>query len=205
MRQGEQDMSEQERQPAGWYKDPWDAAPARWWDGAQWTADVASLKNGVAMPEPLRDIPTGTVWIWLIVLLPLISLAFTIAGDPVVELEAISVPPGPGSTYVPRVLTLDDVVNLAIYPVTIVLAYVDSRTLRNRGVHRPFGWGWTFLLSGIYVIGRGVVVRRQTGRGLGPVWAWIAVTVVTLVVLATYFFIALNTFLRSELGTIALA
>ncbi len=27
--------------PAGWYSDPWQQAPFRWWDGAQWTAHVS--------------------------------------------------------------------------------------------------------------------------------------------------------------------
>src|SRR5690349_10108370 len=27
--------------PPGWYPDPWQAAPSRWWDGEQWTAHVA--------------------------------------------------------------------------------------------------------------------------------------------------------------------
>ena len=27
--------------PPGWYPDPWQAAPSRWWDGEQWTSHVA--------------------------------------------------------------------------------------------------------------------------------------------------------------------
>ena len=42
------------------------------------------------------------------------------------------------------------------------------------------------MTNGVYVIGRGVVLRRQTGKGLVPVWAWIAVTVLSLIVGVVY-------------------
>lgn len=34
---------------AGWYPDPWNAAPQRYWDGAQWTGHVAGATSRVAL------------------------------------------------------------------------------------------------------------------------------------------------------------
>jgi hypothetical protein len=37
--------------PPGWYPDPWQAAPARWWDGEQWTAHVEDGPGDPETPE----------------------------------------------------------------------------------------------------------------------------------------------------------
>ena len=66
------------------------------------------------------------------------------------------------------------------YVGTVALAYFDSRTLEARGVVKPFHWALAFIPSYgslVYVIGRSVVVRRRTGSGLAPLWAYIAVFV----------------------------
>ncbi|WP_395153608.1 PrsW family glutamic-type intramembrane protease [Ilumatobacter sp.] len=39
----------------GWYADPWDAAPWRWWDGVQWTAQTAA--------PPARRKPRLPAWL----------------------------------------------------------------------------------------------------------------------------------------------
>lgn len=33
----------------GWYHDPWDAAQARYWDGTEWTQDVAAIPPGASL------------------------------------------------------------------------------------------------------------------------------------------------------------
>jgi hypothetical protein len=72
----------------------------------------------------------------------------------------------------------------------ILFAWLDWRELKRRGIQKPFHWAWAFLAlvvtNGVYVIGRGVILRRQTGKGLGPVWVWIAVTVLSLIVGVVY-------------------
>jgi hypothetical protein len=191
-------MSERERQPAGWYKDPWDAAPARWWDGAEWSAHTASPEDGTARSVSSRDIATGTVWIWLIVLMPLVPTVLLLAGDPLVALSAPTVS-GAESTPAPR-FTAEYAARLIFTLVVLVFAYADWRTLRSRGVYRAFGWGWTLLAGGVYVIGRGVVLRRQTGRGLAPVWAWIAVALVTTAIDIAYFWFGLDALLARGLA-----
>jgi len=47
---------------------------------------------------------------------------------------------------------------------------------------RPFHWAWAFLYSGVYIIGRSIIVQRRIGRGLAPIWAWVAMSVLGLIV-----------------------
>lgn len=48
------------RVPAGWYPDPWGAAPLRFWDGAAWTGFVSGHPAGPALGEVgARDAPAG--------------------------------------------------------------------------------------------------------------------------------------------------
>ena len=44
--------------PPGWYPDPWGQAPARWFDGAQWTAHISPTAHRVA---GAGEDPTGWV------------------------------------------------------------------------------------------------------------------------------------------------
>jgi len=143
-----------------------------------------------AVPER-RDIPTDTPWIWLIVFLPLLTFVplFFIDWRGFLEdsiedsLEAPSSAWAAGFTGGMLLLTL---LSYLIIAAQVVFAYLDWRTLRARGIDKPFHWAWIFftlvITNGVYVIGRGVILRRQTGKGLGPVWAWIAVTVLSIVV-----------------------
>ena len=68
----------------------------------------------------------------------------------------------------------------------IGFSWLDYRELGRRGVDRPFHWAWSFLSSAVYVIGRGVIVRRVAPRrGLVPIWVMIAVTGVSLIITGT--------------------
>ena len=40
--------------PAGWHADPWNQAPLRWWDGAQWTAATAAPPGDDMQRAPAR-------------------------------------------------------------------------------------------------------------------------------------------------------
>ena len=42
------DVTPQQPTPAGWYPDPWGAAPQRYWDGGQWTGYTAGAVAGAA-------------------------------------------------------------------------------------------------------------------------------------------------------------
>ncbi|KAA9153497.1 DUF2510 domain-containing protein [Microbacterium lushaniae] len=143
-------------------------------------------------PAPVRrDIPTDTPWIWLVVFLPLVSVVPLFFFDWSGFLRAAALDPNGSAsaewvasfTGASLLLTL---LGYAVIAAQIVFAYLDWRALRARGIDKPFHWAWIFftlvISNGVYVIGRGVVLRRQTGKGLGPVWAWIAVAVVGLII-----------------------
>ncbi len=70
------------------------------------------------------------------------------------------------------------------YAGTIVLAYLDWRTLAARGVPKLFHWAFSAIPSYgtyVYVIGRAVVVRRRTGGGLAPLWVFVALQAVVFI------------------------
>lgn len=202
--------------PAGWYPDPTDASWQRWWDGSGWTehavpAASASVAHNTGTPQapayvhapasptaPLRtDIQTSTVWIWLVVLLPLVMLPtiFLIDWRGYLESSLDMSSLDSANPMMPSVgMTLGSLaLSVAGYVVAglgILFAWLDWRELKRRGIQKPFHWAWAFLAlvvtNGVYVIGRGVILRRQTGKGLGPVCVWIAVSLLSLIVGVVY-------------------
>ncbi|EYT58566.1 MULTISPECIES: hypothetical protein [Microbacterium] len=181
--------------PAGWHVD--DKGATRWWDGSRWGEDSPVAAPSTEFPSVPEGTSTTTVWVWLIVLLPVLSAIATIgylvqmqqgmfdmlAAVPLddsssldverliaAELNAILTP-----WYL--VLTLSGWV---IYGLSVWFAALDARQLTARGFDRPFPWVWTFLSSLVYVIGRHVVIRRRGGRTLAPLLVTIAIQVVVL-------------------------
>src|SRR5690242_7591712 len=61
--------------PAGWYPDPQDASRGRFWDGTAWTDQY----HHAGQPLPIAQLkaPPGTdwntPWIWVIVLIPVVT------------------------------------------------------------------------------------------------------------------------------------
>ena len=123
---------------------------------------------------------------WLIALLPLLSIvsfmSFDLAGYMRDSMSASM----SGSTATMELFSPSYLWMVAggwgIYLVTALLAYFDWRKLGRDGYARPFHWAWAFLTGTVYVIGRSVVVRRRSGRGLLPIWVLIAVFVLSCVV-----------------------
>jgi hypothetical protein len=196
-------MTEQNTQgpaPAGWYPVAPGSPQLRWWDGTQWTEHHHTV--GVSPMNPVYAGPdlrapegtkTGTVWIWIFALVPLLQLAeipflltfytkvlgaFSLSDPTAVEHAEFAPDSGIWGLWG---------VALVGYAICVVFALLDYRALGKRGVPRPFHWAWTFLSSLVYMIGRTVVVRRRTGTGLAPLWvniaALVAVFVVTQIVL----------------------
>lgn len=174
----------------GWYPDPLGSARSRWWDGIGWTSDfrpVPTTTEPHAFPaRPLisAETPVLNPFIWLIVFLPLASNVLQLAWSPFARLGNLS--PGQMSTGDPTPLFAPASLlvlagSLVIDGITILLAYLDWRRLREEGVLRPFHWAWGFLTV-IYVIGRTLVVRQVApGRGLEPIWAMVAVFLIALI------------------------
>ncbi|MDQ1136236.1 uncharacterized protein (DUF983 family) [Microbacterium sp. SORGH_AS 1204] len=146
---------------------------------------------------PRRDIPTNTVWIWLLVALPLVSVVSLFAFDwgsyirESVYAELYADPFASPSTAGVVLTAVSSVLSIVLLAATVLFAFLDWRALRARGIEQPFHWAWSFfvLLIGsglVYIIGRSVVVRRHTGKGLAPLWAAIAVTVVTWIIVSIW-------------------
>ncbi|MDQ0031916.1 DUF2510 domain-containing protein [Arthrobacter bambusae] len=180
---------DQSRPAPGWYPDPAGSGRSLWWDGTAWSGYLPAAQP-VAAPGRWRPLispqtPVYNALIWLIVAAPLV----------VVVLQAAVWNPVPRFVYVRGVRTLDPssiitpgyfvvaAAGVLAYAATIVAAYFDWKGLRRAGVVRPFHWAWAFLNLAVYVIGRSVVVRKVApGRGLAPIWAFIGVYVVTIVI-----------------------
>ncbi len=179
---------------AGWYPVSPGSTQLRWWDGTAWTdhlyetAVVASAPATLQAPEGTR---VTTIWGWLagatsiLTLLTLIPVFFWLQGffatadftDPQAMVAAETSP----AFLIPSLLSW---VVLALF---VLFCALDWLALRRAGVPAPFHWAWAFFAIAsaqlVYLIGRGVVIRRRTGRGgLGPMWLWVAVTVATVIV-----------------------
>jgi len=179
--------------PPGWYDDGTGAGRMRWWSGAEWTEHVAAPAAGAAPARPAlpADRPVYSAWIWLVVLLPLLSYVSFLFWQPNFDYlssnDAVSDPLRYQSELYASIYTPGYFVILftgwVIYGLMVVFAWRDVVWLRKQGVVRPFHWAWTFLLSWVYVIGRSVIVYRVAApRGRAPIWVLIAVIVVSFVV-----------------------
>jgi len=170
--------------PAGWYPDPSGSPRQRWWDGTQWTENyhdalAAAQVNALKAPE---GAPVYTPFAWALVALMFVSMASLLlidwkdyiarSIDPDTAAFAIFTP-----SYIVVVL-----LGWLIYAGNIVLAFFDHRTLKRAGVPQPFHWAFTFISSTVYLIGRGVVMRRRTGHGFATVWWTIGYFVFSIVV-----------------------
>lgn len=193
--------------PPGWYNDPAGSPQQRWWNGAAWTEHVSQPSpysaHGYAgfpaaypaaagyLPERPKisdQTPAYNPLIWIITLLPLITVALMLAWNP--DFSTLYVDPrgnydpamDPGAVFTPAYLLMVGL-SFPLYGATVVLAYFDSERLKRDGVVRPFHWAWSFLGTAVYVVGRSVIVRKVApGRGLVPVWVLIGVVVLSIVV-----------------------
>ena len=144
------------------------------------------------VPKAPEGTSPSTVHFWLIVILsavvciPGFFLLGTIDMTDMMR-QALENPRDPfaiyGFIFTPMYL-ISLVASFVGYAGTIVLAYLDARTLTARGVPKPFHWAFSAIPSygtTVYVIGRAVVVRRRTGGGLAPLWVFIALQVVVFI------------------------
>jgi hypothetical protein len=179
------------RTPAGWYPDPEGVQRQRWWDGERWTADVAPLSatQPYTGARPQLTAPAGadwnTPWIWILLVLPFLPMI------PLLFLDWSAV-----TAVDPDTLSSDLDRQLALYTspayltsliggwlawaLAVVLAYLDFKALRDRGVPAPFHWAWAFLSSVVYAIGRGIVTNRRMGKGIVVMWVAIALLVLSI-------------------------
>ncbi len=178
--------------PAGWYPDPAGGAQRRWWDGMQWTDHFETPYSTAAAALPEKA-PEGTdpytTWIWPLMVIPVLQLLsiFLIDWEQVIvtsltdesaaaQLDIVTAP-----GYL-AVTALGWITNILF----VLFAFLDWRELRRREVPRPFHWAWSFLVLAsawpVYPIGRAIVARRRTGRGMASLWFTIATIVLGIIV-----------------------
>ena len=176
---------------AGWYPDPAGSPLQRWWDGAAWTERTYDPISAASAAPVHPDVPAGTrvstPWIWIIALLPLLSLLGVLLVDYRQYMEdtfALQTDPG-GFAGLPasfgQVLGLS-ALGWLVYALSVLFAFLDWRALKKRGVTAPFHWAWAFLFVIPYVIGRAVVLKRRGRSYFVPMWVYLAIYVITLVV-----------------------
>lgn len=142
---------------------------------------------------------TGTVWIWLVVLLPLLSLPalflIDIAGYTRDVMQNPTSPSAMLSLYASPGFIVAMVLGFASTIASIVFCYLDWRALKARGVPSPFHWAFGFLVLAsagiVYPIGRSIVVKRRTGAGYAPMV--VAIVVFVLVILVSIVWAAVIT------------
>jgi Protein of unknown function (DUF2510) len=186
-------MSDVYAAAAGWYPEPDGTVGQRWWDGARWTEYATPLAAPPVAPEfPQYDAavrprvsegtPVDTVWIWLIVVLPIVALIpFFLLDFEGYLVESMTDPMAQVRMYLDPMYLASVLLGWGAYGASVVFAYLDVRALRQLGYARQFHWAWTFLSPLVYVIGRSVVVKRQAGRGSAPMWVAIALNVALFV------------------------
>ena len=166
----------------GWYPDPSGMPRMRWWDGAQWTEHLhdPSLETFGVMPPVVLgpDTPVYNPLIWTIVLLPIVSLMVSSS----IDMNSYLTQSASGLPVFDPLYVVSQCLAIGIYLATVLFAFYDRRALIAAGFVRPFHWAWAFLSTGVYIIGRSVIVRRRAGRGLAPIWVWLAVTVISTIV-----------------------
>jgi hypothetical protein len=108
------------------------------------------------------DVHTSTGPAWVMTLIPVYTLMVGL-------LMLLS-----GSTIQPTILALAILYGVP-HIVGIVLAIMDYRTLKHRGMDRPAHWLWSILGAPVYLIARLTQTVRVSGQGFGPL-----ITILTL-------------------------
>jgi len=172
--------------PAGWYADPHGAPSLRWWDGANWT-EYLSTSGTAARRKLPADVTTGTPWIWLVVLLPVLTLGTLFTVDVRGMLPRTMEQPGNPFAAYGAGYFVAIAFSWILAGVIVWFSYLDWKTLKSKGVDRPFHWAWAFFIGyPVYLIGRSVIVYQVSKRGLGPIWAYIGVFAFNLIVAAVW-------------------
>lgn len=189
----------------GWYPDPSGAPQQRWWDGTQWSQatqpNPAPAWQGMPVASPQvattpysydspayvdgSGINPNTPAGWAIAVSPLlvfVELAILFAMGALTMDQIMDTSPSMNT-----VNTGDLLLRGVLWILVIILSTADTRELKRRGVEKPFHWAFTILgiiplASLVYFIGRTVVVKRRTGRGLAPLFVWIGSLAVSFAV-----------------------
>ncbi|MDO9395756.1 MAG: DUF2510 domain-containing protein [Herbiconiux sp.] len=171
---------------------PAPATPVAGYGQPAYPAYAPAYAGGPAAPAAFPPVAPGTPaygpLIWVITLLPLVSFLLLPLALADFENSIRSAVADPyGSPYGGfsggglALQALSTVLSWALYGGGVVLAYFDRKWLLRQGYVQPFHWAFAFL-GVVYTIGRSVVVRRRSGRGIAPMWVSIAIMALSFVV-----------------------
>ena len=173
--------------PAGWYPDPAGSPRNRWWDGTQWTESFLDPLQAAQLTTTELKAPEGTSaynpFILSMIALVVVSFVSTfLILNPTTFNEIIENSLAEnGKTSTAELIS--NVLGFVLYAAWVILAALDYRALVNAGVPKPFHWAWTFLVApSLYFIGRGVITRRRTGKGIATMWIAIAYTGISFII-----------------------
>ncbi len=171
----------------GWYADPAGTSRRRWWDGRAWTDSFADggWDGAVEQPPLAAGARVNSVWIWIYVLTPIITIVTSLLPGPAADApsQVLRSPTGVTETNIQFVhLGASGLLGIGLYGLGVVMALLDWRALGRLAVVRPFHWAYAFIPAPVYIIGRTVVLRRRVRRGMAPLWTWIAVFVASIVI-----------------------
>jgi hypothetical protein len=169
----------------GWYPDP-AGGGSRWWDGRAWTQYRSGGPATIVQPPLPEGVSTGTPWIYLQALLPLVQvvvqLPYLLSFGSLYSSQLALMSGGSAelSDSAVRTLLTQYAGLLGVFALTsafsllasaawVVFSALDARRLQRVGIVQPFHWAWSFL-GIVYPIGRAVVLRRRIGRGARPIW-----------------------------------
>ncbi|WP_164990431.1 DUF2510 domain-containing protein [Agromyces albus] len=217
-------MSDLHTAPAGWYPEPNGTDGQRWWDGTRWTeyatplspppqaqyASYGRVPQAQAQYAPYgsataarvaEGTPVDTVWIWLIVVLPILPYIPLFFWDfESYLLQSMTTDPmAQARMYLDPMYLATTALGWLTYGVLVWFAYLDMVALRRLGYAKQFHWAWTFLMPLIYVIGRSVVVKRQAGYGTAPIWVAITLYAAGFVGLMVWFFAIIANFMSTTM------
>src|SRR5690606_11100066 len=145
----------------------------------------------------------GTVWIWLIVVMPWVVTSTIFLFDIGTVLDALWTDDLGGAIgHVVVHVTVLVISSLATIGCALFFAHRDSRWLRAAGVVRPFPWGYAAIAGLVYVIGRQLVLRKVTPASAAPLAVSILLYVLWYSAFGVWAIATLTTGL-SSLGTAA--
>jgi hypothetical protein len=162
-----------------------------------WPSAAPAVASGPSAPGA----DTNTLWIYLCILastLPILTLFFIDwngylramvlleSGDAAASSQAAAAL----MQWTGGILAIS-LLSYLFIGLSIVFAWLDWRELKKRGVARPFHWAFGFLALvisiGVYIIGRTVVLKRETGSGLTALWVWLASIALSIAVSIFWF------------------
>lgn len=171
--------------PAGWYPDSTNGNRLRYWDGIRWTEHFAA-PDAAGLKAPEGTDP-NTPWIWLHLAMPVIASIPSLFID---WAALLTIDPNDPAGMLDRQLAVYSspgyIVSIVLpfltYAAGVLFAFFDFRELERRGVPRPFHWAFAFIPYSVYPIGRGIVAKRRTGRGIASTYVAIGVIVAGFII-----------------------